>query len=382
MGTNKFFEIGVMKGITKIVRLFDSTDPLRLENGKSLDQITVAYETHGKLNSDGSNVILICHALTGEAHVAGEAVYSDEILKAAPLLRAIKPNHEGWWDGVIGPGKLFNSDRFFIICSNILGSCYGTSGPASINQDTNKPYKTDFPQISVRDMVKVQYALLKKLDVQQITLITGGSLGGMQVLEWAIMYPEMVKSIVPIATAAQHSAWCIGINHLARKAIINDPLWNNGNYQSQPIHGLALARKIGMVSYRSDIIFNARFARERVGNPSNMFQVESYLNYQGEKLVKRFDANCYLYLTRAMDNHDLARGRGSLAAALASIKSKTLCIGIDSDILYPAHEQKSIAKFIPNSRYVEIKSDYGHDAFLIEFEQLNDIIAPFLEEVV
>jgi homoserine O-acetyltransferase len=371
-----------VKGITKIVRLFNSNDPLHLENGKSLDQITVAYETHGKLNSDASNAILICHALTGEAHVAGEAVYCDEVLQAAPLLQAMKPNHEGWWDGVIGPGRVFDSNRFFIICSNILGSCYGTSGPTSINPNTNIPYKTDFPQITVRDMVKVQHALLKKLGVQQITLITGGSLGGMQVLEWAIMYPDMVNSIVPIATAAQHSAWCIGINHLARKAIINDPLWNNGDYQSQPINGLALARKIGMVSYRSDTIFNKRFARERVGNPSNMFQVESYLNYQGEKLVKRFDANCYLYLTHAMDNHDLSRGRGSLEAVLASIKSITLCIGIDSDILYPAHEQKSIAEFIPNSRYAEIKSAYGHDAFLIEFDQLNDIIAPFLEEVI
>jgi homoserine O-acetyltransferase len=373
-----------MKGITKIIRLYDSSDPLRLENGKSLDQCTVAYETHGKLNSDGTNVVLICHALTGDAHVGGEAVYTDDVLHAAPLLRTMKSNQLGWWDGVVGPGKLFDTEQFFVVSSNILGSCYGTCGPASLNPDTKRSYKTEFPQITIRDMVNVQYRLMIALGVQQIALVTGGSLGGMQAIEWAIMYPEMVKSLVPIATAAQHSAWCIGINHLGREAIVNDPVWNNGNYEVQPVNGLALARKIGMVSYRSDIIFNLRFARERVGNngrPKNIFQVESYLNYQGEKLVKRFDANCYLYLTHAMDHHDIARGRGSVEAALASIRAKTLCVGIDSDILYPVHEQKSIARCVPDSRYAEIKSEYGHDAFLIEFEQLHTIIGPLLKDI-
>jgi homoserine O-acetyltransferase len=376
-----------MDGITKIVKLYDADYVLKLECGLALNRISVAYETHGRLNEAGTNAILICHALTGDAHVAGEGVYNKELLDIAPLLAQMKPGQSGWWDGMVGPGKVFDTSQYFVICSNILGSCYGTTGPVSINPATGKTYKNSFPPVTVRDMVEVQSALLRYLGVKKISLITGGSLGGMQVLEWALMYPEMVSSIVPIATAAQHSAWCIGLNHLAREAIINDPTWDNGNYDSQPSKGLALARKIGMVSYRSDQIFNSRFARDQISDNgqlfdnNNIFQVESYLKHQGVKLVKRFDANCYLKLTYAMDQHDVSRGRGTIDHILGSITAKTLCIGINSDILYPAHEQQQIARLISNAHYAEIDSPFGHDAFLIEFDKLGDIITPFLNEV-
>ena len=377
-----------MQGITNLLQLFDSAHPFRMECGYELYPLTVAYETHGRLNADGSNAILICHALTGDAHVAGEGIYSTESLQQSPFLKAMRTGQLGWWDGMVGPDKAFDTTRYFIICSNILGSCYGTTGPGSINPETGEPYRTTFPEVSVRDMVRLQYALLKELGVHKLHTITGGSLGGMQVMEWAVMYPDMVKSIIPMATSVQHSAWCIGLNHLARQAIINDPEWMQGQYKTQPFKGLSLARQVGMVSYRADGIFNSRFAREYVdaghagSNGQPHFQVESYLSYQGEKLVKRFDANTYLYLSRAMDQHDVARGRGKLAFVLGAVRARALCIGINSDILYPAHEQQMICSMIPDARYREIESIYGHDAFLIEFEQLTKIIKSFIEEEV
>jgi homoserine O-acetyltransferase len=378
----------MLQGRTNLLHLFAAAQPLTLECGVELAPVSIAYETHGQLNAERNNVILICHALTGDAHVAGEGIYDEPVLQQAPFLRAMKAGQSGWWDGMIGAGKAFDPSRFFIVCSNILGSCYGTTGPTSVNPGTGEPYRTQFPEVSVRDMIHLQYALLKKLGVNKIHAITGGSLGGMQVMEWAVMYPDMVKSIIPIATSVQHSAWCIGLNHLARQAIVNDPVWEQGHYTIQPFKGLSLARQIGMVSYRADLIFNSRFDRERTdGGPAgsgdgNTFQVESYLSYQGEKLVKRFDANAYLYLSRAMDHHDVARGRGKLADVLGTVTARALCIGINSDILYPAHEQRSICSMLPRAKYREIDSIFGHDAFLVEFEQLTKIIKPFVEEEV
>jgi homoserine O-acetyltransferase len=374
--------------LNRFIDIFKLRTPLALDCGADLRDVLIAYETYGRLNVDASNAILICHALTGSAHVAGDGDFPVEFLENVPLLRSMHRKMPGWWNALIGPGKLFDTDKYFIISSNIIGSCYGSTGPDSINPLTGRKYGIDFPQVTVRDMIRAQHALIHFLGIEQLALITGASLGGMQVLEWAIMYPDAQRSIVPIATAARHSDWCIGLNHLAREAILNDPAWQNGNYTEQPAAGLGLARKIGMISYRSDISINARFEQERIDpvgdifNTNNIFQVENYLNYQGIKLVKRFDANSFLCLSRAMDLHDISHERGRLSEVLGSIHTKTISIGVNTDILYPAHEQRSIAVEIPGAIYREIKSVHGHDAFLIEFDQITEIIRPLLQEVV
>ncbi len=372
---------------TKLTELDDQQLPFRLECGTVLEKISIAYEEYGRRNSAGNNTILVCHALTGDAHAAGISVNSDDILTIIPMLKAIKKGYTGWWDGMIGPDKSFNTNKYHIICTNILGSCYGTTGPVSINPQTKKPYNSDFPVITVRDMVRLQHLFLSQIGINQLLTVTGGSLGGMQTLEWAIMYPDNVRAIIPIATAARHSDWCIGINHLARQAISNDPHWKSGRYTKQPRQGLSLAREIAMISYRADAIFNERFQRSRqtidghLTDIDNIFQVESYLKYQGEKLVKRFDANTYMRLSHAMDLHDVGFERDGVERALSTIESLALCIGIDSDILYPAHEQRSIADQIPQADYKEIKSKFGHDAFLVEFAQMNHFISKFLNKL-
>ena len=366
---------------------FNMTDPLILESGGFLSNTQIAYETYGTLNRDRSNAILVCHALTGSAFVSGKGNFSDSDLQKAPFLKGIQ-NTSGWWEALIGPGKLFDTEKYFIISSNILGSCYGSTGPTSINPETGQIFGPDFPRVTVRDMVSAQYRLIQYLGIDQLAMVIGGSLGGMQVLEWGVMFPQMVRSIIPIATSARHSAWAIGLNHLAREAITNDPAWKAGRYSSQPAAGLGLARKIGMISYRSDLSFDARFGYARLSDnnavfdPENIFQVEGYLQHQGSKLVARFDANSYLILTFAMDSHDLSRHRGDLSAACRKISAKAVCIGIDSDILYPAHEQRSIAGLIPGARYAEINSSNGHDAFLIEFDQMSAILTPLLREMI
>ncbi|MEW5797435.1 MAG: homoserine O-acetyltransferase [Bacteroidota bacterium] len=361
---------------TKFVTLFDESNPLFMDIGEYLAPVTVAYETYGELNAERTNAILVCHALTGSAHAAG---YSSD-----------DPKSVGWWDTFIGEGKPLDTSKYFVICSNFLGSCYGTTGSISTNPHTEKPYGLIFPQMTVRDMVRVQKSLIVYLGVKKLKSVIGGSLGGMQALEWALLYPDLVESIIPIATSAQHSAWSIGLNDIARQAIMNDPDWRAGNYYDfgQPQKGLSLARQIAMVSYRSEKEFKHRFGRERQKKngtpatyhfePDNLFQVESYLRYQGKKLVERFDANTYIYISRAMDLHDITIGRGTLPEVLGSIAVPTLNIGIDSDILYPVREQKEIAQYIPRSTYKEIPSPYGHDAFLIEFDQMAHHVRAFL----
>lgn len=360
---------------TRKVRLFTEAEPFRFEVGAELGPIDVAFETYGELNSDCTNCILVCHALTGNAHAAFYNSDNDRV--------------PGWWDGVIGPGKALDPSGYFIVCSNFLVGCYGTTGPSTISPRALKEYGTSFPLTTIRDMVRVQKKLLDWLGVERVELVVGGSMGGMQALEWGVMYPDFVERIVPIATGASHTAWGIGLNEVARQAIFNDPAYRNGEYYAfgQPSRGLALARMIAMLSYRSSESFGLRFQRNRVNQDGgvnffdlkNIFQAENYLHYQGVKLVERFDANTYIYITRAMDLHDVARGRGKMRDVLETIKSKVLCVGISSDVLYPAMDQRGLSELIPAARYAEIQSIHGHDAFLIEFELMNDILRDFLK---
>lgn len=340
---------------TGFVSFHDGSE-FMLDCGRRLSPLTVAYETWGTLGPDRSNAILVCHALTGSSHAGGTG---------------------GWWSGLIGPGKALDTTRYFVVCPNILGSCYGTTGPASVDPLTGNRYGAAFPPITVRDMVRAQKGLLDALGIRSLATVIGSSLGGMQVLEWLALYPACCRSAVPISTAAVQPAWCIAFNTAARGAITTDPSWNHGDYAAQP-RGLALARMIGMISYRSAEEFEARFGRDRHAG-SGLFAVESYLLHQGRKLVDRFDANSYLCLTRAMDRHDLFSGRRGPLQDTA--RCRVLSIGVSSDVRYPTACQKEIAGILPGAEYAEIESIHGHDAFLIEYPQLNRLVGDFLADV-
>jgi len=360
---------------THVLDVATPEDPLELELGGRLEHVAVAYEEYGRRDRDGTNTVLVCHALTGSAHAAGVGERD-----GAP----------GWWDALIGPGKAIDTDRFHVVSSNVLGGCYGTTGPSSIDPATGRPYGTRFPRYTVRDMVAAQKRLLDRLGVTTLRAVVGGSMGGMQVVEWAATYPEMVRAIVPIAIGARHSAWAIGLNEVARRAITADPAWRGGAYRldQQPEAGLGLARAIAMLSYRAPASVESRFGRARreeavrgsdgLGAGEAPFQVASYLAYQGEKLVRRFDANTYLYLTLAMDEYDVGAGRGGTNAALSRLTMPALVIGIDSDVLYPEAEVRELAAALPNSTYARVSSPHGHDAFLIEFGQVERHLRAFL----
>ena len=328
-------------------------EPFETEGGATIPSPTVAYQSWGKLNKARNNVVLVCHALTGNTA-------ADE-----------------WFSGLFGPGKTLDPEHHFIICPNTLGSCYGTTGPASLNPETGNPYRADFPQITIRDMVHLQQKLMDALGITGIEQVIGGSMGGMQALEWCIV-DERPQSAILIGMGKAHNPWAIGISHTQRQAIYNDPNWNDGYYSKEhpPRQGLSTARQIAMISYRSEADYANKFGRLKQPN-NEQFQVESYLNYQGNKLTNRFDAVSYVRLTQAMDSHDVARGRGAYEHVLGSINIPVLVIGIDSDRLYPVQEQHELIGLLPNVRYRTIRSDHGHDAFLIEFDQLNSIIEPF-----
>lgn len=324
-----------------------------LESGDVLREVDIAYRTWGDPANAAEHAVLICHALTGSADV------------------------EAWWPNVIGEGKVFDPSRDFIVCANILGSCYGTTGPVSVKPGTDRRYRADFPRISVRDMVELERVLLDELGVEFIEVVTGPSLGAMQALEWALMYPERVGSIVPIGVGGRHSAWCIGISEAQRAAIAADPNWKEGYYSDDapPHKGLAAARMMAVCTYRSWESFDQRFGRER--REDGDYQVQSYLSHQGAKINDRFDANAYVTLTHAMHTHDLARGRGDYPEVLGRITQPALVVSVSSDALYPPEEQRCLAAHLPNAQYEILDCPHGHDGFLIETEALGAMIAAF-----
>lgn len=347
----------------------------RLESGKTLSRVSIEYEMYGKMNADKSNVILICHALTGDAHAAG--------LHAGDK----KP---GWWNIVIGPNKAFDTEKYCIICSNIIGGCKGSTGPSSINPETGKHYGTSFPVITIPDMVNAQKKLIEHLGVKQLFAVAGGSMGGMQVLQWTVSYPEMVKKAIAIATTASSTPQQIAFEAIGRKAITDDPNWNGGNYYGKeiPAQGLALARMIGHITYLSDASMQKKFGRDQQDEASAElfpnFQVESYLNHQGDTFTKRFDANSYLYITKAVDFFDLSKN-GSLIEGFSGVTAKYLVISITSDWLYPPYQGQEIVSALNangvDAKYEEIRSQYGHDAFLLEEGQLNYLLRGFLSQI-
>lgn len=349
---------------------------LALDSGVSFGPLTVAYETYGQLNRARDNAIVICHALSGGAHAAGWTE------------GASKP---GWWDVMIGPGKALDTERYFVICSNILGGCYGTTGPSSINPETGKPYSLSFPVITIRDMVNLQARLLDYLEVDQVLSVTGGSMGGMMALQWMASYPDRLRSVIPIATTHRHSAQQIAFNELSRQSIMADPQWNNGDYYDGegPRLGLAIARMTGHITYLSEPGMERKFGRrlrerERYGYDfSKEFEVETYLQHQGQSFVERFDANSLLYLTKAADYFDLSSGFDSLTEAFRGCSAIALLIAFSSDWLFPPHQLKDVAKAIRRSggdaTYYEVSSDYGHDAFLLDHQKQAPLIQSFLE---
>jgi homoserine O-acetyltransferase len=350
---------------TKIATLSE----LLLENGSIISNLEIAYETYGTLNSNKSNAILVCHALSGDAHAAG---YHKNSTKT------------GWWEEYIGPHKAFDTNKYFIISSNVIGGCMGSSGPLSINPKTNKPYGSNFPFISIGDMVNAQKKLVDSLGIMQLYCVAGGSMGGMQALEWSVSYPDFVKKCIILASTAEHSAQQIAFNEVGRQAIMFDVNWNEGDFgDSPPKKGLALARMVGHITYLSDESMREKFGRKPPkGNIKNTdFAVGSYLVHQGESFVDRFDANSYIYVTKALDHFSLGRGQ-ELAKNLSGVKAEFLVIAYDSDWLYPSYQSRDIAKAlevnsIPVS-FCEINFSKGHDSFLIFNQEQHHLIFHFL----
>jgi homoserine O-acetyltransferase/O-succinyltransferase len=347
------------------VARFGADEPLLMDAGVALAPWQIAYQTYGTLNAARSNAVLICHALTGDQHVAN----------VHPVTG--KP---GWWETMVGPGRPIDTDRFFVVCANVIGGCMGTTGPASRNPATGRPYALDFPVVTVRDMVRAQAALLDRLGIESLFCVTGGSMGGMQVLQWAVSYPERVFAALPIAAAARHSAQNIAFHEVGRQAVMADPDWRRGRYLDEgtrPSKGLAVARMGAHITYLSEMALHRKFGRnfqDRTAPTFSFdadFQIESYLRYQGLSFVERFDANSYLYVTRAMDYFDLAAEHGGvLANAFRGSRTRFCVISFTSDWLFPTADSRAIVHALNAAAasvgFVEVASDKGHDAFLLE----------------
>ena len=353
-------------------------DELYLQSGRILGPVTVAYETYGTLSAQRDNAVLVCHALSGDAHAAG--TYPGEL-------------RPGWWDPLIGPGRGIDTERFFVVCANVVGSCKGTTGPSSINPRTGRPYAMKFPVITVRDMVRVQALLLDHLGIEHLHCVIGGSMGGMQALEWAVRYPARVRSAVPISTTGASSPLSIGFNKVGRRAIMNDPNWNEGNYygSGEPPHdGLAVARMLGHLTFMSDASMRTKFGRRISGREgiyalAAQYDVERYLHYNGYKFTETFDANSYLYLTKALDTFDLGDGfAGGMEEALAQIQARVRFITFTSDWLYPPLDTEVMEVMLrrlgKRVEHLSIESSYGHDAFLVEYDRYAHHVAEFLEK--
>ena len=372
--------VGIVK--TKYFEFAEPPGEFILSSGEKLGPITIAYETYGELNKEKDNTILIFHALTGDAHAAGFNNPGDK-----------KP---GWWDLMIGPKKPFDTDKYFVLCSNIIGGCKGSTGPSSIDPKTDRQYALSFPEITIKDMIIPQKKLLDHLGIESLFCIAGGSMGGMQALQWLVSYPDMCEGAMLIATSPNHTAQAIAFNSVGRYAIIQDPNWNNGNYYNmeKPDKGLSIARMIGHITYLSEESMHKKFGRKIIREKSSQsgfadftkeFEVENYLQYQGESFIKRFDANSYLYITKAIDDFDITDGFENLADSLKDIKAKCFVISFTSDWLYPQEQSLKIVKALKingiETTYTNFDSSYGHDSFLIDDERLKNLFAGFLKSI-
>ncbi len=352
---------------------------LPLDNGQALERFTLAYETYGTLNAERSNAILICHALSGDAHVAG---YSTGAPDEAP----------GWWDDAVGPGKMFDTDRFYVICSNVIGGCQGSTGPSSIAPD-GQPYALRFPVVTIADMVRAQRYLIGHLGIERLFAAVGGSMGAMQALQWAVDYPEQTGAVLFIAATPRSSPQAIAFNEIGRQAIYADPNWNHGDYYGQrpPNSGLAVARMVGHISYMSEHSLERKFGRETVrGKMHNFsfetdFQIESYLHYQGKKFTQRFDANSYLYITKALDYFDISDGYATMEESLQRLQAPVLVITFSSDWLYPAQQGYDLVNALETIdkevQYHHVEAYFGHDSFLVEVETMNQLVGGYLDKL-
>lgn len=370
--------VGIVE--TKQATLFEPPGELSLICGSKIGPVRVAYETYGELSPQKDNAVFVCHALTGDAHAAG--LHSQEDRKP------------GWWDAFIGPGKGLDTNKYFVICANVLGGCRGTTGPSSENPANEEHWGLDFPVVTVEDIVEVHSALVRSLGIERLLSVIGGSLGGMQVLEWAARFPDQLGSAIVLAAGAKLSAQGIAFNAVGRRAILADPQFKGGRYYGEegPRYGLALARMVAHITYLSEASIETKFgrrfqdAKERAYDLSREteFRIESYLHYQGKRFVERFDANSYLYLTKAMDYFDLAESYGSLATALGRTDARFLVVSYETDWLFPTDQSRNIvAALVETGRhasFVELDSPHGHDSFLIDFDRLAELVGPFLEQ--